>query len=97
MKKYCSILRVIVPHLALMVIVGGMASVNMYEMYNPYVPHNAVAAEPGRPYSDHMVPKISRIYYRPLPVCAPTWLLFPDNPPITEGVRAPFQIPVPTP
>jgi hypothetical protein len=97
MKKYFNILAHLSVGVTMFCLMGGMVSMNMYEMYNAYSPYNAMAAEPARPYSPKMVPKISRTYYRPLPVCAPTWLLFPDSPPITQSVRAPFQIPVPTP
>lgn len=97
MKNSLNILRVLVSNLVVISLVGGVMSVNIYEMYNPYAPHNRIAAEPGRPYTPWMTPKISRTYYRPLPVCAPTWLIFPDSPKITEPVMGPFQIPAPTP
>jgi hypothetical protein len=64
---------------------------------NPYLPENAVMAEPPTPYNlDNVVPG-GRIGYQP---CGGPWqpgALMPELPPIWEPVMGPFYLPVPVP
>ncbi len=80
-----------------LVLVLASWAVFPYQCYNPYLPYNAIAAQPDSPYNSYMVPKISRTAYPPCPSHGPVQLQFPDVPPIGTSIRGPFGVPVPVP
>jgi hypothetical protein len=67
------------------------------QMLNPYLPHNAVVAQPPTPYYLRNIPRCSRTYYDPCPSCGPVAAQFPDLPPVNQPFPGPFGIPVPLP
>jgi len=79
--------------LALALVTGSVTA----NMLNPYLPHNAVAAEPFVPYNLWDMPHCSRTEYLPCPTCGPESKQLPDIPPIWQPVAGPFGIPVPVP
>ncbi len=86
-------------------IVAGIALILTYlsfdvafcERLNPYLPHNAVAAQPCTPYNLDQIPQCSAVYYVPYPVRVPGSQLLPDLPPICQPVEGPLRILVPVP
>jgi hypothetical protein len=76
---------------------AGIAVISPYEMFDPYLPYNAIAAEPKTPYNLNKMPVISRTSYLPCMSCSPVWSQLPDIPSIRTPVAGPFQIPVPVP
>ncbi len=67
------------------------------QMLNPYLPMNAVAAQPFEPYNLWEIPQCSRTSYYPCPVPVPFSTLLPDVPPAWTCFPGPFGIPVPVP
>jgi hypothetical protein len=64
---------------------------------NPYLPQNAIAAQPLTPYNLNFIPCTSPVRYQPYPARVPGSHLLPDVPPIWESFPGPFGIPVPVP
>jgi energy-converting hydrogenase Eha subunit F len=64
---------------------------------NPYLPQNAIAAEPESPYNLNFIPCKSPVRYQPYPARIPGSHLLPDIPPMCEPVAGPFGVPVPVP
>jgi hypothetical protein len=67
------------------------------QMLNPYLPHNAVTAEPMEPYNLWLIPKLSRTLYPPCPSPIPAAAKLPDNPPFRAPFPGPLGLPVPVP
>jgi hypothetical protein len=67
------------------------------QMFNPYAPMNAIAAEPLEPYNLWEIPQCSRTSYLPCPVPVPYSTLLPDVPPAWAPFPGPFGLPVPVP
>lgn len=68
------------------------------QMLNPYLPQNAVVAQPPTPYYLRAIPKFeSRTFYDPCPTCGPVAAQFPDVPPVQQRFPGPFGILVPVP
>jgi hypothetical protein len=81
----------------IILIVVGMASTAPCQMINPYLPHNAVAAEPQPPYDFDLIPQVSRTFYLPCPSSVPYANHLPDAPPFWRPIMGPFGMPVPQP
>lgn len=75
----------------------GFPSGGCAQMINPYLPMNAVTAEPLTPYNIWDIPDISRTSYLPCADCGPRGAQLPDIPPIYEPVQGAFNFPVPVP
>jgi hypothetical protein len=67
------------------------------QMINPYLPMNAVTAEPLTPYNIWDIPDTSPTSYLPCRDCGSLGAQLPDIPPIYEPVPGPFNFPVPVP
>jgi len=67
------------------------------QMLNPYIPHNAVAAEPPTPYYEDDTPCGSYVYSPPCPTCGPVAAQFPDVPSLRQPIPGMFGLPVPVP
>ena len=67
------------------------------QVINPYLPYNAIAADPPTPYNLLGIPKCSRKYYDPCPSVPPAAAQFPDLTPVWQPFPGPFGIPVPVP
>ncbi len=78
-------------------LVLGTAAVASGQMLNPYLPHNAQAAEPPDPYNLDYWPKTSRTWYPPCPTCGIVSFQFPELPPNCQSFPGPFGIQVPVP
>jgi hypothetical protein len=52
----------------------------------PYLPRNAVAAQPLTPYNLWAIPRSSRKAYAPCPTCGRAGLLLPDVPNVRERI-----------
>jgi hypothetical protein len=79
------------------VIAAAFAEVASCEPLNPYLPMNAVAAEPADVYNLDEIPLCSEKLYLPCPSPIPFSAQFPDIPPLQVAYRAVFGIPVPVP
>ncbi len=66
-------------------------------MLNPYLPMNAVAAEPLEPYNLWEIPYVSIPYYWPCPTCGPAAAALPDVYPPPEYIKGFLWLPVPVP
>ncbi len=64
---------------------------------NPYVPHNAVAAQPETPYNLDDLPKFGRLYYEPCLNCTAGGMDLPEQPPVWAPFPGPFGVPVSVP
>jgi hypothetical protein len=78
-------------------IVTGFSAIGHAQMINPYLPMNAVAAEPQTPYNLWEIPDCSRTSYLPCLTCGPFGAQLPDIPPVREPFPGPFNVPVPVP
>lgn len=90
--------------LALIVTLSSIVALDVADVYsypiNPYLPHNAIAADPPTPYwlIDMVdIPKCSSKYYDPCPSCVSPASQFPDLTPVQQPFPGPFGIPVPVP
>ena len=81
----------------LAVILAASALADTSPRMNPYLPTNAVAAEPPTPYNLNQLPKCSRTDYPPCPTCGPPAGLLPDLPPVSAPFPGHFYRPVPLP
>lgn len=86
-----------VPFAVLVVLAVLMTSNATCQALNPYLPHNAIAAQPPLPYYQGVIPNISRTYYDPCPSCGPVSKQFPDLPPVQQPFPGIHGIPVPVP
>jgi hypothetical protein len=77
--------------------ISGFSASGYGQMINPYLPMNAVAAEPLTPYNLWDIPDCSRTSYLPCPTCGPFGAQVPDIPPVYERFPGPFNLPVPVP
>ena len=92
MRKRCYAL------LGVLFLVSAVAAGNAScYVLNPYLPYNAVAAQPPTPYYLRDIPKVSRTYYDPCPTCGPVAKQFPDVPPIQLPFPGMLGMPVPVP
>ncbi|MEW6347513.1 MAG: hypothetical protein AB1646_00495 [Thermodesulfobacteriota bacterium] len=64
---------------------------------NPYVPHNALAAQPETPYNIDEMDKYGTRYYEPCPRCAAGGMDLPEHPPVWVPFPGPFGVPVSVP
>lgn len=78
-------------------IAAAMVSTGSCFIMNPYLPHNAVAAEPIPPYNLDQIPPVSRVWYEPCPWWAPYADRLPDAPPVSQPFPGPLGLPVPVP
>lgn len=92
MKKHFFTLLV-----AVALICAAMACTALSQTFNPYLPHNAPAAQPPTPWYLRAIPHISTEYYDPCLSCGPLWTHFPDWPPFALRGIGPFGIAVPLP
>lgn len=83
--------------LVITLITVGMVSTAPCGLLNPYLPHNAVAAEPNEPYNLDQIPQMSTVFYLPCPSPIPYANWLPDVPPFWAPIIGPFGLPVPQP
>ncbi|MBI5250113.1 MAG: hypothetical protein HY912_11525 [Desulfomonile tiedjei] len=76
---------------------ASLTEIALCEPLNPYLPMNAVAAEPMDAYNLNEMPLCSEKLYLPCPACIPFSAQFPDIPPLQVAFRGVFGIPVPVP
>ncbi|MFH0825188.1 MAG: hypothetical protein V2B18_20750 [Pseudomonadota bacterium] len=90
-------MKPIVPTITTLTIMAVLAlsTTASAEGFNPYLPTNAVAAEPAGPYNQWEICKVSRIAYPPCLSCGGVAL--PDVPPVDTPFKGPFGIPVSVP
>ncbi|AFM24303.1 hypothetical protein [Desulfomonile tiedjei] len=81
----------------LVILILATASTALCEPLNPYLPMNAVAAEPMDPYNLNEIPMCSEKLYLPCPSPIPFSAQFPDIPPLQVAFRGVFGCPVPVP
>ena len=89
--------KLLLPFVALCSIVALDPFDASAQMINPYLPHNAIAAQPPDPYLLIGIPKCSRKYYDPCPSCPRAAAQFPDLTPVGQPFPGPFGIPVAVP
>ncbi len=80
-----------------LVMAAAVAEVACGGSLNPYLPMNAVAAEPADIYNLDEIPLCSEKLYLPCPSPIPFSAQFPDIPPLQVAFRGVFGIPVPVP
>ena len=78
----------------IMTFCSGIAQCNNL---NPYLPQNAIAAQPATPYNLNFIPCKSSVRYQPYPARVPGSHLLPDVPSVGKPFPGPFGIPVPVP
>jgi hypothetical protein len=76
---------------------ASLVNVGFCDPLNPYLPMNAVAAEPMDAYNLNEIPLCSEKLYLPCPALIPLSAEFPDIPPLQVAFRGVFGIPFPVP
>ncbi len=76
---------------------ASLVEIALCEPLNPYLPMNAVAAEPLDAYNLNQIPLCSEKLYLPCPAPIPFSAQFPDIPPLQVAFRGVFGIRVPVP
>ncbi len=89
--------RVLVIALTAIVVCVFAAGACNAQALNPYLPHNAVTAEPLEPYNLWLIPQCSRTHYVPCPTCYCSFSSGLPDVPIQWAVRGCLGIWVPVP